>query len=65
MYIQALDSRDTADVASKTLRSTDEMALQQRFDERIDAGDFIEAKDWMPVNYCKHFIRQYFQNASI
>jgi len=63
MYTQALDSRDTADVASKTLRSTDEMALQQRFDERIDAGDFIEAKDWMPENYRKTLTRQISQHA--
>jgi ring-1,2-phenylacetyl-CoA epoxidase subunit PaaA len=48
MYTQALDTQGAADAAPKTLRSTDEMALQQRFDERIDAGDFIEARIGCP-----------------
>ncbi len=63
MYTQALDTQGAADVAPKALRSTDEMALQQRFDERIDAGDFIEAKDWMPENYRKTLTRQISQHA--
>ena len=36
---------------------------QQRFDARIDAGDFIEAKDWMPESYRKTLVRQISQHA--
>ncbi|MCU0966469.1 MAG: 1,2-phenylacetyl-CoA epoxidase subunit A [Burkholderiaceae bacterium] len=43
--------------------SADEQALQDRFDARIDAGDFIEAKDWMPDNYRKTLLRQISQHA--
>ena len=45
------------------MRSADEMALQERFDARIDAGDFIEAKDWMPEHYRKTLVRQISQHA--
>ena len=42
MYTQAMDTmgKDEGD-KPRALRSTDEMALQQRFDARIDAGEFI------------------------
>jgi len=43
--------------------SADEQVLQDRFDARIDAGDFIEAKDWMPDNYRKTLLRQISQHA--
>ncbi|MEO6407615.1 MAG: 1,2-phenylacetyl-CoA epoxidase subunit PaaA, partial [Burkholderiaceae bacterium] len=33
------------------------------FDARIDAGEFIEAKDWMPENYRKTLVRQISQHA--
>ena len=36
---------------------------QERFDARIDAGEFIEAKDWMPENYRKTLVRQISQHA--
>ena len=64
MYTQAMDTlpKDLSD-APKTLRSADELALQARFDARIDAGDFIEAKDWMPDNYRKTLVRQISQHA--
>jgi ring-1,2-phenylacetyl-CoA epoxidase subunit PaaA len=52
--------RDDAPVA---VRSAEEAAQQARFDERIDAGDFIEAKDWMPENYRKTLVRQISQHA--
>ena len=65
-----LDTLDTAgkDAADaperpKTLRSADALALQARFDARIDAGEFIEAKDWMPENYRKTLTRQISQHA--
>jgi ring-1,2-phenylacetyl-CoA epoxidase subunit PaaA len=64
MYTQAMDTMPKElGEAPKTLRSADELALQQRFDARIDAGDFIEAKDWMPDNYRKTLLRQISQHA--
>ncbi len=66
MYTQAMDTMNAASderAAAKPLRSAEEMALQERFDARIDAGDFIEAKDWMPDHYRKTLVRQISQHA--
>ena len=57
------DGSPDADSRPKAVRSTEEMLLQQRFDARIDDGDFIEAKDWMPENYRKTLTRQISQHA--
>ena len=38
-------------------------SLEDRFNERIDAGETIEAKDWMPEKYRKTHIRQISQHA--
>jgi ring-1,2-phenylacetyl-CoA epoxidase subunit PaaA len=64
MYTQAIDTvaREGGAKLEKVL-SAEEQALQQRFDARIDAGDFIEAKDWMPDNYRKTLLRQISQHA--
>src|SRR5512143_1818993 len=64
MYTQAMDTmaREGAPKLEKVL-SADEQALQDRFDARIDAGDFIEAKDWMPEHYRKTLVRQISQHA--
>ena len=64
MYTQAMDTmgKDRDDVP-KAVRSAEEVAHQQAFDERIDAGDFIEAKDWMPEHYRKTLVRQISQHA--
>ena len=65
MYTQAMDTPDGHDSggAKKAVRSADELALEQRFDARIDAGEFIEAKDWMPEHYRKTLLRQISQHA--
>ncbi len=65
MYTQAMDTMGTdgGDAAPKPVRSAGEAALQQRFDARIDAGGFIEAKDWMPENYRRTLVRQISQHA--
>jgi ring-1,2-phenylacetyl-CoA epoxidase subunit PaaA len=64
MYTQAMDTMGKeAGEPGKALRSAEEMQLQERFDARIDAGDFIEAKDWMPDNYRKTLVRQISQHA--
>ncbi|MBS0445552.1 MAG: 1,2-phenylacetyl-CoA epoxidase subunit A [Proteobacteria bacterium] len=62
MYTQAMDTMGK-DEAAKPVRSAEELRLQERFDERIDAGDFIEAKDWMPDHYRKTLVRQISQHA--
>ena len=68
MYTQAMDTMgkemsQDGDNRPKALRSAEELALQERFDARIDDGEFIEAKDWMPENYRKTLLRQISQHA--
>ena len=62
MYTQAMDTMGK-DEAPKALRSAEEAQLEARFDARIDAGDFIEAKDWMPEAYRRTLVRQISQHA--
>ncbi len=64
MYTQAMDTmgREGAE-APKAVQSVEDAQRQQRFDERIDAGEFIEAKDWMPEHYRKTLVRQISQHA--
>jgi ring-1,2-phenylacetyl-CoA epoxidase subunit PaaA len=61
MYTQSMDT-ERAEQA-KAVTTLEEAELQRRFDARIDAGDFIEAKDWMPDNYRKTLLRQISQHA--
>ena len=68
MYTQSMDTLSAEDKAAEAaskakLRSADELQSQERFDARIDAGDFIEAKDWMPEHYRKTLVRQISQHA--
>jgi ring-1,2-phenylacetyl-CoA epoxidase subunit PaaA len=58
MYTQAMDT-----MPKEERSALEDAALQQRFDARIDAGDFIEAKDWMPEHYRKTLVRQISQHA--
>ena len=67
MYTQAMDlmaheAKDTAKLA-QPLRSAEELAREAAFEARIDAGEFIEAKDWMPEHYRKTLVRQISQHA--
>ena len=58
MYAQMVKS------TGKGVKSLDEMEPQERaFQERINAGDKIEPKDWMPEGYRKNLIRQIGQHA--
>ena len=58
MYAQLVKS------SGKGLKSLEEMDPQERaFQQRIDAGDKIEPKDWMPDGYRKNLIRQIGQHA--
>ncbi len=63
MYTQAMDSLSPAETGPRAVRSLQEQELQARFDARIDAGEFIEAKDWMPEHYRKTLVRQISQHA--
>ena len=58
MYAQMVKS------TGQGVKSLDEMDPQERaFQERINAGDKIEPKDWMPSGYRKTLIRQIGQHA--
>ncbi len=51
-------------VKSSGQKSRDEMSAQEiAFQDRIDAGEKIEPKDWMPEGYRKTLIRQIGQHA--
>jgi len=41
----------------------DALNHEDRFEEKLAAGEFIEPKDWMPDVYRKHLIRQISQHA--
>jgi ring-1,2-phenylacetyl-CoA epoxidase subunit PaaA len=58
MYTQLIDT------GAKTIRSLEEMSEAERaFQEKIDAGVRVEAKDWMPDAYRKTLTRQMSQHA--
>ena len=61
MYTQAMDLAPKEE--RRPVQSADEAELEARFEARIDAGDFIEAKDWMPEHYRKTLVRQISQHA--
>jgi ring-1,2-phenylacetyl-CoA epoxidase subunit PaaA len=61
MYTQAMDTSPKEE--RKAVRTAEEAELERRFDERIDAGEFIEAKHWMPEHYRKTLVRQISQHA--
>ena len=49
--------------AARAEASAAERAAAERFEARIDAGEFIEPKDWMPAHYRKTLVRQISQHA--
>ncbi len=58
MYAQNIKS------TGAPVKSLDEMGpRERRFQERINAGEKIEPKDWMPEGYRKTLIRQISQHA--
>jgi ring-1,2-phenylacetyl-CoA epoxidase subunit PaaA len=62
MYTQALDIPQQNPEA-KGPRVVENPAYQAEFDAKIDAGGYIEAKDWMPESYRKTLVRQISQHA--
>jgi ring-1,2-phenylacetyl-CoA epoxidase subunit PaaA len=61
MYTQAMDLAPSEQRQAPS--SADEVLLEARFEARIDEGEFIEAKDWMPEHYRKTLVRQISQHA--
>ncbi|NMG45029.1 1,2-phenylacetyl-CoA epoxidase subunit A [Aromatoleum toluvorans] len=61
MYTQALDIPQQG--ADKGPKAVENPAYQAEFDAKIDAGGYIEAKDWMPEAYRKTLVRQISQHA--
>jgi len=57
MYTQAMD------IGPAEAKRHEPAELEARFEARIDAGDFIEPKDWMPAHYRKTLVRQISQHA--
>jgi len=58
MYAQMVKS------TGERVKTLDEMGPEERaFQEKVDAGIKIEAKDWMPEGYRKTLIRQISQHA--
>jgi len=60
MYTQALDQMGKEHLHTA---STDHAALEARFQQRVDADERIEPKDWMPEAYRQTLIRQISQHA--
>jgi ring-1,2-phenylacetyl-CoA epoxidase subunit PaaA len=62
MYTQAMDLM-AREAKPKVVKSAEDLQREAAFEARIDAGDFIEAKDWMPEHYRKTLVRQISQHA--
>ena len=64
MYTQAMDTMAReAKGQVQAVKTPEEQAREAAFEARIDAGEFIEAKDWMPEHYRKTLVRQISQHA--
>ena len=63
MYTQAMDLMAREAKGPVVVRSAEEVQREDAFEARIAAGDFIEAKDWMPEHYRKTLVRQISQHA--
>ncbi len=64
MYTQAMDTMAReAKTQVQAVKSAEEQAREAAFEARIEAGEFIEAKDWMPEHYRKTLVRQISQHA--
>nr|WP_222528954.1 1,2-phenylacetyl-CoA epoxidase subunit PaaA [Azospirillum sp. 412522] len=64
MYTQGLDARaEQGAPPSPRLVTEDEARLQGRFQERVDAEEKIEPRDWMPEGYRRTLVRQISQHA--
>ncbi|HEY0833346.1 MAG TPA: 1,2-phenylacetyl-CoA epoxidase subunit PaaA [Azospirillum sp.] len=60
MYTQGLDQKPEGDVIPP---GQDKGALERRFQDRVDAEEKIEPRDWMPEGYRRTLVRQISQHA--
>jgi ring-1,2-phenylacetyl-CoA epoxidase subunit PaaA len=64
MYTQAMDiPTKQQDAQAATATTAGDARYQAEFDARLERGEVIEAKDWMPDAYRKTLIRQISQHA--
>ena len=63
MYTQAMDIAAAKGEKLGGPLVAENPQYQVEFDAKIDRGDFIEAKDWMPEAYRKTLVRQISQHA--
>lgn len=64
MYTQGLDAKtEQGAQPSPRLVTEQDAALQGRFQERVDAEEKIEPRDWMPEGYRRTLVRQISQHA--
>lgn len=61
MYTQSLI--ENLDSKEGSPRFVENPAYEAEFNAKLAKGDFIEAKDWMPVGYRKTLVRQISQHA--
>ncbi len=62
MYTQGLDQKDNS-APAKVTDTPDTPEQLAAFQARIDSGEKIEPKDWMPAAYRKTLVRQMSQHA--
>lgn len=63
MYTQAMDIAAAKGEKLGGPAAVENPDYQAEFDAKIDRGDFIEAKDWMPEAYRRTLVRQISQHA--
>ncbi|MBP2297546.1 1,2-phenylacetyl-CoA epoxidase subunit PaaA [Azospirillum picis] len=64
MYTQGLDAKaEQGNQPSPRLVTEEEGRLQQGFQDRVDAEEKIEPRDWMPDGYRRTLVRQISQHA--
>jgi ring-1,2-phenylacetyl-CoA epoxidase subunit PaaA len=60
MYTQSLSLEQQE---LRKAATAEEAAREAAFEARIEAGEYIEAKDWMPAHYRRTLVRQISQHA--
>ena len=63
MYTQAMDLDKKKKAADQADAAAENPEYQAQFDAKLERGEFIEPKDWMPVAYRKTLVRQISQHA--
>ncbi|HTJ95205.1 MAG TPA: Phenylacetic acid catabolic protein, partial [Pararobbsia sp.] len=63
MYTQAMDTIGNEPASAMPCVAAGEAEHAARFEATIDAGGYIEPRDWMPAHYRKTLVRQISQHA--